>query len=40
MNFTEWLVEHGCVKESKERYTLSRVFLYELYLREKDRGDI
>jgi hypothetical protein len=35
MTFNEWLKENGFEKESEERYTISRVYLYELYMNEK-----
>jgi len=30
--FDEWLKENGFEKESEERYTISRVYLYEIYM--------
>jgi hypothetical protein len=31
--FDEWLKKRGFIKESNERYTIERVYLYELYER-------
>ena len=38
-SFNNWLLANGFEKESKERYTISRVYLYELYLRENGKTD-
>ena len=33
--FDAWLEKRGFIKESKDRYTIERVYLYELYERER-----
>lgn len=38
VEFNEWLKSRGFEKESKERYTISRVYLYELYLKEIEQS--
>jgi len=35
MTFNEWLKKNGFEKESEERYTINRFYLYELYMNEK-----
>jgi len=34
--FSVWLIARGFEKESKERYTLSRQYLYDIYLSENE----